>query len=335
MAEKFRFAIVGTGNISTAYINACRKLDGIEITAAVSRSGKMPQAIDKTENFELAPTLKDIKGDFDGVIIATPNGLHHQPAVEAASMGKHVLTEKPLDISIEAMDSMLAACRKNNVKLGVTYQKRFRPDNIIMKKFISENKLGRILAANLNAFFFRDDNYYNSAAWRGTRAIDGGGPFIQQACHEIDIYGWFFGKPVKVASSLSTFMHDIEVEDYGTAILKHENGMIGTITASTVSWPGYVSTLTVHTEKGTVIMQNDAIQTWNIKDMPDPRDLSDDPSKIHSGAGSAHVEETSGHEAVIKDFVNAVMRNAEPSVSGDAARLATGIILDIYNNNSI
>jgi len=111
--------------------------------------------------------------------------------------------------------------------------------------------------------------------------------------------------------------------------------MIGTITASTVSWPGYMSSLTIHTEKGTVIMQNDAIHTWNIREMENPKTDDGDPAKIHSGAGSAHVEETSGHEAIITDFVRAVRENREPAASGESARLATEIILDIYNNNKL
>jgi UDP-N-acetyl-2-amino-2-deoxyglucuronate dehydrogenase len=332
MSEEFCFVIVGTGNISNTYVNAIEKIENTRIAGFVSRSLKLPSVVEsKSSGFEIAENLSGIKAHFDAVIICTPNGLHHQGAIEAASLGKHVLTEKPLDISIENMNQMIEKCKNANVKLGVAYQRRMSPDNIVMKKILEENKLGRIYAADLSVKNYRDDNYYNSGKYRGTWSIDGGGPFMQQASHNIDLYGWFFGKPEKIVSLFGTVAHKIETEDHGTAILKYENGMIGTITASTSAKPGFDPRLEIYGENGSVVMENDLITFWSVEGMENPSKSAG--IKIHSGAASASVKDTSGHEAIIKNFINAVRENKEPAVPGESARAATEIILQIYESN--
>ena len=325
----FKFVIIGTGNIASTYLTAINNIDGAEVVGGVSRSGKKPSGAEDT--FEVKESLKEIEAEFDAVIAATPNGMHHVNVIEAAKMGKHALTEKPLDITIEAMDEMISVCKDNNVKLGVTYQRRFSPDNVIIKRLLDDGSLGRVFGADLKVECWRDQSYYDSAAYRGGKEIDGGGPFIQQAAHNIDIYGWFFGRPEKVVSMLGTFMHDIEGEDHGGALLRHSCGMIGSIKASTSARPGFDPSLMIHTDKGTIIMKNDIITCWDIDGMENPGVSSE--MHIHSGAGSAKVSDTDGHEAIIKDFIDAVRNDREPAVSGDTARTATEIILDIYNNN--
>ena len=154
---------------------------------------------------------------------------------------------------------------------------------------------------------------------------------MQQASHYVDLYRWFFGKPVEVVSMLGTFLHDIEGEDHGAAILKHENGMIGTIIASTSAKPGFPARLEIHSEKGTVIMENDVITEWYIEDTENPSDAAD--KNNFTGASTAAVTDTTLHEAVINDFVESVRGNKEPAVTGEDAALATEIILNIYSNN--
>ncbi len=325
----FKFVLIGTGNIASTYLTAISRIEEAEVVGAVSRSGRMPKGAGA--DFELKPELSEIETGFDAVIVATPNGLHHQGVIAAAELGKHALTEKPLDISIDAMDKMIAACKDHNVKLGVTYQRRLSPDNIVMKKLLDEGALGRVFGADMIVECWRDQAYYDSAPYRGGKAIDGGGPFIQQAAHNVDIYAWFFGRPEKTVSMLGTFMHKIEGEDHGTALLRHANGMIGVIAASTSARPGFDPSLEIHTEKGTVIMKNDIITFWDIEGMENPSVSAG--MHFHSGAGSAAVNDTGGHEAIIKDFIAAVRENRKPAVSGEDARTATEIVLDIYNSN--
>ena len=327
--KKINFVIIGSGNISNTYVNAINKINSAGLTGIVSRSGKIPAALQNQE-IESVDSITKIKNDFDAVILCTPNALHHKGAVEASGIGKHVLTEKPLDISLESMDLMINSCKKANVKLGVAYQRRTSPDNITVKKLIRENKLGKIFAADLSVKNYRDDNYYKSGGYRGTWNIDGGGPFMQQASHYIDLYGWFFGKPEKVVSFCDTFIHNIETEDHGAALLRHSNGMIGAITASTAAKPGFAAKLEIHSEAGTLVMVNDVITEWYIDGMDNPGKKSG--LQIHSGASTASVEDTRRHEEIIKDFIMSIVEDREPLVSGESARLATELILQIYNN---
>lgn len=327
--DKLRFVIIGAGNISNTYYKAAANVADAEIVAAVSRSGRHPAWA--PDGFEVVTDLKYVKADYDAVIVATPNATHHLWAIAAAKLGKHVLTEKPLDITPSAMDRMIETCQKHGVKLGVAYQRRLSPDNMIVKELLEQDAFGRVFAADLTVKCYRDQAYYDSAPYRGNKEVDGGGPFIQQASHNIDIYAWFFGKPVRTISMLSTFMHRMEGEDHGVAILKHANGMIGSIIASTAAYPGFPPEMMIHAEKGSLVIKNDVITAWEIQGLPNPSVSAG--RDIHSGAASASVSQTGGHEAIIADFIDAVKLDHKPAVSGEDARMATEIILDIYRNN--
>jgi UDP-N-acetyl-2-amino-2-deoxyglucuronate dehydrogenase len=204
------------------------------------------------------------------------------------------------------------------------------PDLLIIKKMISNNEFGKVIAVELTVNNYRDDNYYKNGGYRGTWSVDGGGPFMQQASHYIDIYSWLFGKPEKVVSMFGTFLHNIETEDHGAALLRHSNGMIGSIVASTAAKPGFDARLEVHSEKGTFILENDIITTWKVDGKNNPSNTKD--VKIFSGASNFAVTDTHLHEAIIKDFIYAVKENKHPFVNGKSARLTTEIILQIYSN---
>jgi len=328
MDREFKFVIVGSGNMSRTYMQAAGKLEGVRIAGVVSRRKKLPEGVSPDAGLAVADCLGALECDYDAVIVATPNGTHHAWAVEAASRGKHVLTEKPLDVTIAAMDGMIGTCRQADVRLGVAYQKRMYPDNVVLKELLEAGALGRVLAADVYVKYFRGDDYYDSSAYRGTRDIDGGGPFMQQGSHDIDLYCWLFGKPQRVVSMLGTLNHSIEVEDHGVAVFRYENGMIGSITASTVTKPGFSGRLEIHAEAGSVIMENDRIKTWAVDDIANPSQAGD--MKIHDGAASAAVTDTAGHEMIIRDFVDAVRDGRDPAVTGESARLATELILDVY-----
>ncbi|WNH11734.1 Gfo/Idh/MocA family protein [Thalassobellus suaedae] len=328
MSKKIKFIIIGSGNIATTYLSAITNITNAQVVGIVSSKTNKPETLSSLPFFK---SLSDINIDFDAVIICTPNGLHHVSAIEAASLGKHVLCEKPIDITLKSIDKMINSCKENNVKLAVAYQRRYSSDNPIVKKLIDENKLGKIFSVDLSIKNYRDDDYYNSSAYRGTYNIDGGGPFIQQASHYIDLYYWYFGKPVKLVSQLGTFVHDIEVEDHGAAICVHDNGMIATITASTATKPGFPAKMELYTSKGYLILENDVITHWDIEGVENPTTVKS-TKNTHTGAATASVSDTTNHETVLNNFIEAINNNAELLVTGESARNATEIILDIYKN---
>jgi len=320
-----KYVLIGSGNISNTYVKALSELPNSELVGCVSRSGKKLSA---APNIPCWPDLKSVSVDFDAVIVTTPNGLHCKGIIAAAELGKHVITEKPLGIDRAEMDKALALSKEKNITLAVAYQRRTAPDNQAVKKLLDQGKLGRVFAAELSAKFYRPQAYYDSADYRGGYAIDGGGPFIQQACHNIDIYTWFFGRPNKVLSMLDTFVHRLETEDHGAALLRHPNGMIGTIVASTATKPGFAARLEVHTDKGSFTMVDDVITEWFFDDIPNPR--NSDFQYKHDGATSASVSDTSAHKKIILDFEKAVTTGSEPIANGLSARTTSEVILDIY-----
>lgn len=328
VTQAMRYVIVGTGNIANTYVNALSCLQDSSLVGSVSRSGRGLQA---APGLPCWPSLAAVNENFDAVILATPNGLHHEGAIAAAALGKHVLTEKPLGITRAAMGQMINACENAGVTLAVCYQRRASPDNRAIKSLIEKNAFGKIFAADLSAKFFRDQHYYDSGTYRGTWSIDGGGPFMQQACHNIDIYNWFFGLPQTVTSMLGRFTHDIETEDHGAAILQHANGMIGTIVASTAARPGFAARLEVHCDKGSFTLTDDVITFWDVDGVSNPGDSQF--HYAHGGATSATVTDTSAHQIIIRDFEDAIHSGREPLASAQSARLTTELILQIYANN--
>lgn len=328
MSKTIKFIIVGSGNIAATYLSAVNNISNAEVVGVVSRKSEKPKALNHLPFFK---SIFETSIDFDAVIICTPNGLHHISAVEAANKGKHVLCEKPIDITLEAIDNMIEACRNNKVKLGVAYQRRYSSDNPIVKKMIDSGELGRIFSVDLSVKNYRDAAYYNSSPYRGTYSIDGGGPFIQQASHYIDLYYWFFGKPKKMVSQLGTFVHDIEVEDHGAAICRHDSGMIGTITASTATKPGFPAKMEIYTSKGFLILENDVITHWDVEGIENPTAQTQNEN-THTGAATAAVADTTNHEIILKDFIKAIEANEDCLITGESARNATEMILEIYNS---
>ena len=323
-----RYVIIGSGNISDTYAQAIPEIGG-EVVGVVSRSGHSPAARPDLPSWR---ALGDVDAAFDAVCVATPNGLHHEGIIAAARLGKHALTEKPLDISIEAMDAAIQACNKAEVTLAVAYQRRTAPDNRAVKKLIEKGAFGRVFAVDLAAKFYRPQSYYDSGDYRGGWAIDGGGPFMQQACHNLDIYTWLFGKPAQVVSMLDTFTRDIEAEDHGAALMRHEDGMIGTVVASTATKPGFAARMDIHAEKGSCTLTDDVITHWSVDGVENPTDASFEYS--HDGATSAVVTDTLAHQEILRDFEKAIETGAEPIASADSARLTTELILMIYQGDA-
>jgi predicted dehydrogenase len=330
--EMLKFALIGTGNIAGTYVNACKNVEEAEITCVISRDPIRAQKAAENYNIPCAAVnLAHADADFQAVMLATPQGVHHISCVEAAQTGKHVLTEKPINISTENTRLMIEACKNAGVKLGVSYQYRTKADCQSLHSLLAKKAFGKIYAVNLSLGFYRGQDYFDNTDWRGTLKIDGGGCFLQQGSHNIDILYWFFGMPTKIFAKTGTFAHtDIEVEDHGSAILEFSDKSMATITASTIAKPGFSPRMEVFTEKGTFVTENDCITLWEINDIPNPA-VKKDPS-LHNPATSAAVNDTSGHEAIIRDFVKAVQEDREPMITGEEAAKSVEIILKIYES---
>ena len=329
--QPLRFVLVGTGSIAGTYAAAVGKLDCARIVGVVSRDVDRAHGFLRENNLEAkaATGLDAVGADFDAVILATPNGLHHQGAVEAAGMGKHVLSEKPIDVTAERMDRMIRACHDAGVQLATAYFRRTRENNRIVKRLLDDGAFGRVYGADLSLKVHRPQDYYDSGAWRGTWDLDGGGPFMQQGSHDIDLACWLLGRPASAVAMTARLGHTgIEVEDHGAAVLELAGGGILSVVASTVCRPGFQPRLDLFTERGSLSMENDQITFWGMEGMENPGVAPE--GEQHSAAAGAGVKDTSGHEAILRDFVEAVREDRPPLVPPESARLATDVILAIY-----
>ncbi len=330
--KKIRFALVGAGNVATKYVDAFKNIETGTLDGVITRTAARAQAFAETHGIaHWATDMEALFGrtDVDAVVVATPSGLHSQGAIEAAQFGKHVLCEKPLDITLEKIDAMIDACQNAGVQLSCSFQFRTFEHNRIAHQTIQSGKLGKIYIANAFLKNFRAQEYYNSGAWRGTWALDGGGPFMQQGAHTIDLMVWMMGPARRVFALTNTVAHKIEVEDMGHAVVRYENGAQGLLEASTVVKPGYSNKIEIHGEKGSIILSEEGIVDWQVEGVEKPGLES---TSHLSGSSDPMAISSLGHEMIITDFIQAIRERRPPLVPADSARASVELILAIYES---
>jgi predicted dehydrogenase len=266
--------------------------------------------------------------DIDFVTIATESGNHYKNTIDFLSVGKHVLVEKPMALSSEHMDQMIALSRKKKLKLAVCVQNRFNPPVQELRKAIDSGKFGRVFTATARILWNRNEEYYKQASWRGTWAMDGG-TIMNQCAHNIDLLQWMLGGDVQeIFAMTENYNHPyIETEDFGAAIVRFKNGSIGIIEGTANVYPKNLEeTLSVFGEKGTVVLGGLAvnkIQTWRF-DGEDSHPLMQlpDPDTVYG----------SGHITAFEDFARAIIEDREPFVNGEEGKKSVEIILGIYKS---
>src|SRR5438309_5574111 len=234
------FGIIGCGMISRFHAKAIADIKGAKVAACfdsfTSAADKFGAEIGCQVYHDLDQMLAD--KSVDVVTICTPSGVHMEPAVAAAKAGKHIIVEKPLDITLKRCDAMIAAADKAGVVLSTIFPSRFHDSSQLMKKAIDAGRFGRLTMGDSYVKWFRTQEYYDSGAWRGTWALDGGGALMNQAVHSVDLLTWLMGPVVEIQATAATLAHErIEVEDTIVATLRFANGALGVLEASTAAYP--------------------------------------------------------------------------------------------------
>lgn len=260
MERPVRFGLIGAGVASQTHARELHHVSGASLQAVFARDDKkaaafaaafsVPKAYSEISEFLADPAI-------DVVIVTTPNGLHLDYAVAAAKAGKHVVVEKPLEITEERSRRIIAACRDAGTRLFVIYQRRYSKAARQAKLDISTGKLGKIILVNIVDNQFRRPSYYSSDAWRGTRAIEGGGCVITQSTHLIDLAQHLVGPIISVFAQTRTVLHDIETEDVAAAVFEFANGAFGTFSSSTAAYPGQRHLLTISGTQGSIIINGE------------------------------------------------------------------------------
>ncbi len=314
-----RVAIVGLGMAVTPHAKSYLDLkDRVELAYAYSPSAARRRAFAEIFPFPLADSLEQILGDDSVVAVSllTPPNTHLELVERCASAGKHILLEKPLEVSLARSRRLVAACRKAGVTLGVVLQHRFRPPAVKLREIMSGDGLGRLIAASTSILNWRPQSYYDQPG-RGTKARDGGGVLLTQGIHTLDLFLSLTGLPKKVFAYATTSpVHRMETEDLVTAALSFANGALGSITATTAAYPGFPEEITLVSEGASAHIAGDDL-TLQYKDGKTEKTTG---AKGAGGAGADPMAFPNDyHRDLISDFLDAIEGARDPLIGGEEA----------------
>jgi predicted dehydrogenase len=283
--------------------------------------------------------LKD--GNIDLVHVCVPSGLHAELGVKAAKAGKHVLVEKPIDVTLEAADRLIKACDEAGVLLSCISQHRFDDAMIEAHEALEKGLFGRLTFGGSHTKWYRSQEYYDSGDWRGTWALDGGGALMNQSVHYVDMLQYMMGQVDEVSAYCATLAHErIEVEDVAAASLKFKSGAVGLLEGNTTAFPGFCTRLDIYGCDGGIIVDNDRIRERKFRSEGAGGggfygEVSDgDEARQGAGAASAAIGADS-HQRQIQDVMDAIQQGRQPKVTGRDARHPLAIILAVYESSRL
>jgi predicted dehydrogenase len=332
------FGIVGTGVIADFHARAIKEAHGARLIGIAGRTEE------KTREFALqhgavfwTTQVAELaaRPDIDVICIATPSGAHLEPALEAAKAGKHVIVEKPIEITLERVDALLRAADQARVCVGAIFQSRFGLGARTVKAAIEAGRFGRLVLCSAYVKWHRKPEYY-SGSWHGSQALDGGGALMNQGIHSVDLLQWFAGMPAEVSARTARLVHaGIEAEDTAVATLRFPHGALGTIEASTAVFPGWDRRIEICGENGSAGLENDRIVHWKFRE-PKPGDeaILNPALDATMGSGSSNPTQIGhlGHRLQIQDMIDSIRDGRSPTVDGHAARNAVALVRAIYES---
>ncbi|HJZ59526.1 MAG TPA: Gfo/Idh/MocA family oxidoreductase [Gemmataceae bacterium] len=343
MPDQLGFCLVGCGMIARFHARALLEIPGAKVAALVSRTPASAHKLLDETGTPTCPAFATVEEALkapgvDAVIITTPSGAHLEPALAAAAAGKHVVVEKPLEITGPRCERIIAACDKMKVKLCTIFPSRFGDANTTLKAAVEDGKFGRLTLGETTCKWWRSQQYYDEGGWKGTQALDGGGALMNQAIHNVDLLLWMMGDATHVSGFTATLAHErIEVEDTAAAVLRFKSGAIGVIQATTSVHPGYPKTIAVHGDRGSAIIEQDDVLRWDFTPETDADRAVRErfARKVGASGGSADPKAISheGHRRQLADFVEAIRENRPPKVDGREGKKAVDLICAIYESN--
>src|SRR5215469_15007841 len=254
------FGIIGAGVISAMHADAIASLPDARLIAVTDVAPGRAESLAARHECAADADLDGLlaRDDVEVVSVCVPSGLHAEVGIRAAAAGKHLVVEKPLDVSLEAADRLISAARAAGVVMTVMSQHRFDQGLIELRRLLDDGQLGRLVLGEASTKWYRSQGYYDSAAWRGTWALDGGS-LMNQGIHYLDLLLWTMGPVTEVAALFSTQSHQMEAEDAALAVLRFSSGAVGTIVSSTAVFPGSAQRLEISGSGGTVVIEDGEI----------------------------------------------------------------------------
>jgi UDP-N-acetyl-2-amino-2-deoxyglucuronate dehydrogenase len=334
--------IVGTGVIAATHAAAIAAVPSACLVAVTDLVPERAIEFAGSHGCVAEPSLAALlaRDDIDVVSVCVPSGLHAEVGIAVAAAGKHLVVEKPIDVSLAAADRLIDAVDAAGVALTVISQHRFDPGLVELRGLIDDGALGRLVLGQASTKWYRSQGYYDSGPWRGTWAMDGGS-LMNQGIHYVDLLRWTMGPVIEVSAVYATQDHQVEVEDTALAVLRFSSGAVGTLVSSTVVFPGFAQRLEVSGTGGTVVVEDGAIVHRSFtSDSPDPglrgsRLPQPSAGEAADGPGAAANAAALGvasHAAQIADLLAAVELGRQPSVTGRIARDTLEVVCAVYES---
>lgn len=326
--KSIAFGIIGTGIIAKVHARSLKAIEGSHLAAVYNPHPGKAKAFAEEYNCKGFEDFDSFFSSVDAVIVATPSGDHLEGALAAINAHKPVLVEKPLEVTHERADRIIRAAEENDVLLAGVFHSRFFELSGIIKRTIDSGRLGKIALADAYIKWYRSQEYYDSALWRGTWDKDGGGILMNQGIHAVDLLRWFMGSVKSVGGIIRTIGHErIEVEDTAAATLEFENGALGVIEGTTSSYPGYKKKIEIYGSEGSIVMEENYLTAWDMKNS-----TKEDEVIIEKFLNKRD-EKEDGHMKELEAFAENIRSGTRPMIDGREARKAIELIEAIYKSS--
>jgi predicted dehydrogenase len=339
MTAPIGFAVIGTGMIAEVHAQAIKDTPDARLVAVWTRSAEKRNEFAHRFGCRAGESLEALVADpeIKAVTIATPSGAHADVAVPFLEAGKAVLCEKPLEVSLQAVDRILSAAERGGGLLAGVFQMRLGRGARLIKQAVEAGRFGRLTLCSAYIKWWRSPEYYASSSWKGTLKLDGGGALINQGIHAVDLLQWIAGLPAEVSAFSGTLAHTgIEAEDTVAATLRYPHGGLGTIEAASSAWPGSDLRIEIMGSRGSAVLVNDSIARWEFAD-PQPEDerIREEfasSGKMKVGSGDPRGMSWNEHRVQIADLAQAIREGRQPMIPGAEARRAVQLVLAIYES---
>jgi len=332
----FGFGIVGCGMIANFHAKAIAEIEGAKLIGGCDTRPESAERLAAEHGCKAFAGLGDLLQDsrIGIVTICTPSGAHAEPALAAIRAGKHVIVEKPLEITINKCDEIIAAADQAGVVVSTIFPSRFHESAQLIKTAVDAGRFGRLTMGDAYVKWYRTQEYYDSGAWRGTWALDGGGALMNQAVHSVDLLLWLMGPVKSVRATAALIAHErIEVEDTVVATLEFESGALGVIEASTAVYPGMLKRIEIHGNAGTAIMEEEDIKAWDFATPTEEDEALKKrmAGKTETGGGASDPAAIGhhGHRMQFENVLAAIEQGRQPLIDGREGRRSVGTIVAI------
>ena len=336
---KLGYAVLGLG-IGMAHADAAYGSDRAALVAVCDIDEKrLAKAQRKYAGVTAYTALEDLLADerVDVISVCLPSAMHADFAVRAMEAGKHVLVEKPLDVTPERAQLIEDARVRTGMICGVVHQNRFNVDMYPIREAVESGRMGRLILGTFGVKWYRDQAYYDNGGWRGTWEMDGGGSLMNQAVHTVDLMQWLMGDVESVTSHIGIYDHEIDTEDTTASLIKFKNGAVATFVSTTCAYPGISTEIMLYGTGGSVEADADCLKTWKMKDSED-EDAEEEAMLARYGRGNmmAIPEDAArrfGHDHVVRDMIDAVLDGRDPQVMPADALKAVKIVCAVYESS--